>query len=263
MSRWESLLAVQGHDTHIDQLRHRSASLPGRPELTRNAEAVAALDQRIASVESRRIDLSRSQQRLEDEVALLTERAAQADKRLYSGTVSNPRELQALQDDIASLKRRISQLEDEELEIMELTEPVEAERAELDGERAALTAEGDRLRRPRRALAGVRAAAGRPRRRRDRPPGGTELPGLSPVAAGGRGRPHPAPAGRRAGPLRGVRPPPRARLTRRCSSGSSGVRSSACGWCSRALPSTTAWSCSAPYSRCWSCRSASPASSTA
>jgi len=146
MSRWESLLAVQGHDTHIDQLRHRSASLPGRPELTRNAEAVAALDQRIASVESRRIDLSRSQQRLEDEVALLTERAAQADKRLYSGTVSNPRELQALQDDIASLKRRISQLEDEELEIMELTEPVEAERAELDGERAALTAEGDRLR---------------------------------------------------------------------------------------------------------------------
>src|SRR5829696_7726474 len=146
MSRWESLLAVQGHDTHIDQLRHRSASLPGRPELTRNAEAVAALDQRIASVESRRIDLSRSQQRLEDEVALLTERAAQADKRLYSGTVSNPRELQALQDDIASLKRRISQLEDEELEIMELTEPVEAERAELDGERAALTAEGDRVR---------------------------------------------------------------------------------------------------------------------
>jgi uncharacterized protein len=146
MSRWESLLTVQGHDTHVDQLKHRLASLPGRAELARNAEALAVLDERIAAVESRRTDLSRSQQRLEDEVASLTEKATQADKRLYSGTVSNPRELQALQDDIASIKRRISQIEDDELEIMELTEPVEAEQAELDGERATLAAEGDRLR---------------------------------------------------------------------------------------------------------------------
>src|SRR5215207_8830247 len=146
MSRWESLLTVQGHDTHVDQLKHRLASLPGRAGLVRNAEALAALGERIAAVESRRTDLSRSQQRLEDEVASLTEKAAQADKRLYSGSVSNPRELQALQDDITSIKRRISQIEDDELEIMELTEPVEAEWAELDGERATLTAEGDRLR---------------------------------------------------------------------------------------------------------------------
>jgi len=146
MSRWESLLTVQGHDTHVDQLKHRLASLPGRAGLARNAEALAALGERIAAVESRRTDLSRSQQRLEDEVASLTEKAAQADKRLYSGSVSNPRELQALQDDITSIKRRISQIEDDELEIMELTEPVEAEWAELDGERATLTAEGDRLR---------------------------------------------------------------------------------------------------------------------
>jgi uncharacterized protein len=145
MTRWESLLAVQAQDTHIDQLTHRSATLPERAELASNREALEALDGRLAAVEGRKGELSRSQQRLEDEVASLNERIVQADKRLYSGAVSNPRELQALQDDIASLKRRISQLEDEELEIMELTEPVDAQLAELTAEREGLAAEGSAI----------------------------------------------------------------------------------------------------------------------
>ncbi len=145
MTRWESLLAVQAHDTHIDQLTHRAQTLPQRAELAANREAVAALDARAAVVENRRGELSRSQQRLEDEVATLNERIGQADKRLYSGVVSNPRELQALQDDIASLRRRIRGLEDEELEIMELTEPVEAQMSELAAEREALAAETARI----------------------------------------------------------------------------------------------------------------------
>ena len=61
----------------------------------------------------------------------MTERANQAEKQLYSGAVSNPRELQALQDDVASIRRRIGQIEDHELEIMELSEPVDAEQATL------------------------------------------------------------------------------------------------------------------------------------
>jgi uncharacterized protein len=142
MTRWESLLAVQAHDTHIDQLTHRAGSLPERAELASSRQAVEALDGRLAAVDSRRGELSRSQQRLEDEVASLSERVVQADKRLYSGAVSNPRELQSLQDDIASLKRRIGQLEDEELEIMELTEPVEAQFAELTAQRQAAAAQG-------------------------------------------------------------------------------------------------------------------------
>jgi hypothetical protein len=60
--------------------------------------------------------------------------------------VTNPRELQALQDDVASIRRRIGQLEDDELEIMELVEPVDAERSQLTGQRDRLDAEGERLR---------------------------------------------------------------------------------------------------------------------
>jgi predicted nucleic acid-binding Zn-ribbon protein len=146
MSRWAPLLAVQEHDTRADQLNHRMETLPLRAELAELEDNVLAVDERLADVQRRRDELARSQQRLEDEIASLSERANQAEKQLYSGAITNPRELQALQDDVASIRRRVGQLEDDELEIMELVEPVDAERSQLAGERDRLDAEGARLR---------------------------------------------------------------------------------------------------------------------
>jgi hypothetical protein len=146
MSRWAALLAVQEHDTRTDQLNHRIETLPVRSDLAQLEDDVRAVDDQLADAQRRRDELWRSQQRLEDEIASLTERANQAEKQLYSGAVTNPRELQALQDDVASIRRRIGQLEDDELEIMELVEPVDAERTQLTGERERLEAEGARLR---------------------------------------------------------------------------------------------------------------------
>ena len=145
MSRWESLLAVQGHDIRVVQLARRLDTLPERSQLSAAARQRATVDAEVAAVDERRGELNRSQQRLEDEIASLNERATQAEKRLYSGAVSNPRELEALQADVASIRRRIAQLEDDELEIMELSEPVDAQRAELAAERERLDAETRRL----------------------------------------------------------------------------------------------------------------------
>jgi uncharacterized protein len=146
MSRWATLLAVQEHDTRTDQLNHRIETLPVRSDLAQLEDDIQAVEEQLADAQRRRDELGRSQQRLEDEIASLTERANQAEKQLYSGSVTNPRELQAFQDDVASIRRRIGQLEDDELEIMELVEPVDAERAQLTGERERLDAEGARLR---------------------------------------------------------------------------------------------------------------------
>ena len=145
MTRWDTLLVVQDHDTHIDQLVHRSEALPARAALTDLQAQLAAVDTKIAEVDSRLTDLGRSQQRLEDEIASMRERAGQADKQLYSGTTNNPRELQALQEDIESIQRRINKLEDDELEVMEATEPVDAEREKLLGKRGELDARAEML----------------------------------------------------------------------------------------------------------------------
>jgi predicted nucleic acid-binding Zn-ribbon protein len=146
MTRWDDLLAVQEHDTAIDQLVHRRAHLPSRTELDAVMAELADVEAKAAEVEEARHGLGREQQRLEDEIAALNERANHHDKTLYSGTIGNPRELQALQDEIGSLKRRIGQLEDQELEVMEQIEPLDAQLAGFTAGRKDLDERGSALR---------------------------------------------------------------------------------------------------------------------
>lgn len=138
MSRWDALLAVQDHDTHADQLEHKRKTLPERAALLETMAELAAVEQRVGEVDATRHELRRSQQRLEDDITSINDKAAQHDKTLYSGTIGNPRELQTLQDEIGALKRRVVQLEDQELELMEQIEPLDATLAELAAERARL-----------------------------------------------------------------------------------------------------------------------------
>ena len=146
MSRWDALLAVQEHDTTADQLAHRRATMPARAELDQTMAAIAAIEERAATVKTTRHELVREQQRLEDEITTLSEKATTHDKALYSGTIGNPRELQALQDEIGALKRRISHLEDQEIEVMEQIEPIDADLAAMAGQRVALDDQASSLR---------------------------------------------------------------------------------------------------------------------
>jgi predicted nucleic acid-binding Zn-ribbon protein len=97
---------------------------------------LAAVDAELAGLRDRRGELSRSQKRLEDEVAGLEEKQTTIERRLATGTV--PRELQSLAEERDSLKRRQTHLEDELLEIMELSEPVDAAIARLEESQGAL-----------------------------------------------------------------------------------------------------------------------------
>jgi uncharacterized protein len=146
MSRWDSLLAVQEHDTALDQLHHQIATLPERADLAATMDRLAQLERAGAEVTEERQRIGREQQRLEDEIATLTDKAGRTDKLLYGGTVSNPRELRAMQDEIAALKRRISQLEDRQLEQMEAAEPLDARLVDLDQQRASLDEQAASLR---------------------------------------------------------------------------------------------------------------------
>jgi predicted nucleic acid-binding Zn-ribbon protein len=146
MTQWDDLLVVQEHDTHADQIVHRKQSLPARGELEKVMAQVGAVEAGRAEVEERRHELGRAQQRLEDEIAALGEKAGAHDEQLYSGTIANPRELQSLQDEIAALKRRIRQLEDQELELMEQIEPLDADLARLAADRSELDDQATALR---------------------------------------------------------------------------------------------------------------------
>jgi len=142
----ETLLLLQERDTTLDQLRHRRETLPERAELNARAAALARTEAERAEVAQRQRTVQAEEKRIDDEAQAVGERAAEVNKVLYSGTVSSPRELQAMQADVEMLQRRRSDLEDEELEVMERREALDTELATLDGTVASLQAEIAELR---------------------------------------------------------------------------------------------------------------------
>lgn len=130
MTVYEQLLIVQENDTAADQLHHKRAALPARSEVAELEATIAAIDAQVAEIDTRLGELDRSQKRLEDEVSLVEEKISHENATLYSGNVKAAKELQALQDEIESLTRRQRSLEDDELDIMEAREPVDAMKSE-------------------------------------------------------------------------------------------------------------------------------------
>ena len=145
MSDLEALLALQGLDTNVDQLRHRRANLPERAELESRHKELRVLEQSLADVQRARDEIAARERSLETEIGALRTKAEADDKALYGGTVSALKDLRALQDEIESLGRRQRDLEDQELELMEQAEPLDAELARGAEARAAIDAAAARL----------------------------------------------------------------------------------------------------------------------
>jgi predicted nucleic acid-binding Zn-ribbon protein len=126
------LLDLQELDVTIDQLRHRRTGLAQRAELRRLAAVGADAARAIEPVAGERAAIAREEKRLEDEAATVNAKATSENKRLYSGTVTSPRELQAIHEEIESLKRRQRELEDHALDLMMKIEPLDATIADTE-----------------------------------------------------------------------------------------------------------------------------------
>lgn len=135
------LLAVQDHDRELDRLRHRLAVLPERDAVAALEARLAAIGAAVEAVAGPLGDLDRTQSRLEDEAQALKDQADAAEARLYSGEVNAVKELQALQADVAMLRRHQGEVEERALGVMEEREPLDAEIARLTAERSIVDAE--------------------------------------------------------------------------------------------------------------------------
>jgi predicted nucleic acid-binding Zn-ribbon protein len=161
-----ALLQLQAHDSAIDRLDHRRGSLPEDARLAELAEALAAVDQLSAERQGTLATVQREQTRLEHEIDMVTGKARSEEARAASGKVTSPKELTAIQEEVAGLKRRQGTLEDELLELMERRETLEADLAELATRREGFSGEQVEVTKVRdaalveidRELAGERAA---------------------------------------------------------------------------------------------------------
>jgi predicted nucleic acid-binding Zn-ribbon protein len=133
------LLDLQALDSALDRLAHRRRTLPELEQIAQVDARVTQLAGDIVLVETEDSDLGREQSKLEGDIDVVRTRMAKDQQRLDAGQVSSPRELENLQSEIESLKRRQGDLEDEELEIMEKREVVQTRLQELRDEREQLT----------------------------------------------------------------------------------------------------------------------------
>ena len=125
------LLDVQALDSRLDALRHRTANLPETPELRRLSTEIGELRTAEGALRVEVDDLVREQRRADADVEQVKARRVRDQQRLDSGAVSNPKDLERLQHELTSLTRRVSELEDTELEVMERLETAQAELTEV------------------------------------------------------------------------------------------------------------------------------------
>jgi predicted nucleic acid-binding Zn-ribbon protein len=144
-SELETLLTLQERDSALERLLHRHQTLPERDALQDAESQAAELAARLGEIRGERDRLAREEQQLDDEARSLSDKATEVEKRMYSGEVSSPRELQAMQSDVEQLRRHQRTIENRELELMEAREPLEDTLAELEQQRAGVAAEVERL----------------------------------------------------------------------------------------------------------------------
>ncbi|MBI5947223.1 MAG: hypothetical protein HY875_03700 [Chloroflexi bacterium] len=115
MSEVLDILTLQGFDDEAAALHAALADveqrLLGDPELV---EARRVLGEAEAALKAVRAD----QRRLEDEVERLSDKIAPEEKRLYDGSVRNPKELSSIQHELQALTAQRGRFEDQLLEVL-------------------------------------------------------------------------------------------------------------------------------------------------
>ncbi|MDL1911251.1 hypothetical protein FBQ81_11295 [Chloroflexi bacterium CFX6] len=124
MSAALGLYRLQQVDSQMDQIRARLKTI--RETLENDLELRAAMEA-FAAAENRHKQAGAALKQSEAEVEKQSLKIEQTEASLYSGQVHNPKELQDLQMDVASLKKHLGTLEERELEAMLRAEETEKE----------------------------------------------------------------------------------------------------------------------------------------
>jgi uncharacterized protein len=115
MSLTLNLFRLQQADSQLDIIRQRLGAIQN---ILEDSAPLRQARDFVSRVETEKRKTDQELRQVEDEAERLRLKIEQTEARLYGGTVSNPKELQDLQNEVASLKRYLANLEDRQLEAM-------------------------------------------------------------------------------------------------------------------------------------------------
>ncbi|GAB3698553.1 zinc ribbon domain-containing protein [Mariniluteicoccus flavus] len=121
----QALLQLVESDTRASQLRHQQKSLPEHAKIAELMAERAQLVEDYTQAETEVSDLQRELRKAESDLDPVRARRVRDQERVDSGAVGDPKALRSMLEEIEHLGRRISDLEDAELELMEAADIAE------------------------------------------------------------------------------------------------------------------------------------------
>jgi predicted nucleic acid-binding Zn-ribbon protein len=122
-----ALLGLQELDSRADQLRHQRRTLPELAEIDSLTASRAELDGRRRDAQISVDDLTAEQTKVDADVEQVKARRVRDQERMDQGLITSPKDLERMQGELESLQRRITTLEDDELEVMARLEDAQRE----------------------------------------------------------------------------------------------------------------------------------------
>lgn len=136
------MLDLQELDARAAQLRHQRSHLPELVEIAELSARRTEFDNSARDAQIVVDDLSEDQAKIDADVEQARTRRSRDQERVDQGDLTNPKDLQRMLSELESLQRRITTLEDQELEVME---QVENAQRELDSLTRQVAEADDRL----------------------------------------------------------------------------------------------------------------------
>jgi predicted nucleic acid-binding Zn-ribbon protein len=130
----DRLIELQEIDMAIDRLESRRRDLEGGDEVAQARRGAEAAEERLGELRLALDSVVREQTRLESEADSLERKIDAEQRRLYDGSVANPKELEAIQHEVANLRQRKGRVEDDILSQMERREDMEGRLPKLEAE---------------------------------------------------------------------------------------------------------------------------------
>ncbi len=124
MSEIFKLYRLQQVDSQLDQLNQRLEEIE---KILGDDQEMQTAMQALEQAKTQRLENEQALKFAEEEVRQQQIKIEHNQASLYGGTITNPKELQDLQAEAASLGKQLSSLEDKQLEHMELLEQSQSE----------------------------------------------------------------------------------------------------------------------------------------
>ena len=128
------LLDLQELDSRLDALHHKLSTIPEAAALAELTDRRSEVDGATRDLRVEVADLTTEQKRADADVEQVKARRARDQAMIDAGSITDPKALQRMLGELESLQRRISDLEDVEIEVMERLETAQASLTERAAE---------------------------------------------------------------------------------------------------------------------------------